>query len=779
MADIEVIKGAATGDSPADKLSQAYPKINRNFERLNTEAAEMKQQLDNIVNEPVPGKDIELVDARLSKGGTVFDTLKKRLDTSDDSLALLQTNKANKTDMDAMAAVVAQKANQSALEAAGVVIAQKADITYVNTQIANIGDGSPKGSFATLAALQAAYPTGTTGIYVVTGNGNWYYWNGSAWTSGGTYQSTGISNRSISPVKLNVNFDFFPVTSVFAKRTVDNAGNFIPSSSRYTSDYLAYQAEYVIINTDSAFEICVRLFDENKNVLYTSNFVGQQINMSDFLPTYPATHEFLIYVANAVDKDTIANGLEDRFASAIYVKTNNYPARKMELDDQNAVMRSYRLASWFDRFPKANFDKSVFTTDDRGYLKLASNISTTEFHKWLLYYKTDEQRKVFSVRGTFFAGTTGAETNRVFIESSDGRVIWFAVSTTSGGVVEAYALNKVDGTFIELPTVVPSQPYTYPLTPALMNFEVRLVGKAAFLYVDGIFYKAVDLKERIGDKINRAGMACRGTADRQSILADFEVQYRPEKLMHISFDDTFSLLKQLTTNEASYTSLFDHSTFAFLRDMHNTYGAVFTFYLFYARTDDTFTMANVTTKFKSEFMANASWLKFGYHSLYEDTRSANLTDAELITNVNEMHAAITNFAGADSIDKIVRFGYFSVNQSALIALNSANLILGALTADDNRADNSGLSDGPLVTVQNYDRYSDLQHNIHYFRSETRFDGTSGETLVGRLNQLYNDVNNSEQYILFAHSVLNEPITAALEWAYKKGDIRFGFPMNIV
>ncbi len=69
-------------------------------------------------------------------------------------------------------------------------LAEKAKITDVNTQIASVASGSPKGVYATLALLQAAYPTGNTNIYIVTADGNWYYWNGSAWTAGGVYQST-------------------------------------------------------------------------------------------------------------------------------------------------------------------------------------------------------------------------------------------------------------------------------------------------------------------------------------------------------------------------------------------------------------------------------------------------------------------------------------------------------------------------------------------------------------------------------------------------------------
>lgn len=53
-----------------------------------------------------------------------------------------------------------------------------------------VSGGAPTEVFTTLANLESTYPDGAPGIFVVTENGNWYYWNGSAWTSGGAYQST-------------------------------------------------------------------------------------------------------------------------------------------------------------------------------------------------------------------------------------------------------------------------------------------------------------------------------------------------------------------------------------------------------------------------------------------------------------------------------------------------------------------------------------------------------------------------------------------------------------
>ena len=93
---------------------------------------------------------------------------------------------------DELSSRVADKAEQTDLTATNNAVDLKADKTYVDTQLQSVASGSPKGTYATVTDLQNAYPTGTDGIYVVIDNGNWYYWDGAAWVSGGVYQSTGL-----------------------------------------------------------------------------------------------------------------------------------------------------------------------------------------------------------------------------------------------------------------------------------------------------------------------------------------------------------------------------------------------------------------------------------------------------------------------------------------------------------------------------------------------------------------------------------------------------------
>jgi len=101
-------------------------------------------------------------------------------------------------------------------------ITEKAKTVDMNTalasrdaQIASLASGSPT-PFATLALLQADITANTTlgkaKNYLNLADGYLYYWNGTAWTKGWLYQSTGIANGSITMAMTDstIKNDLFP-----------------------------------------------------------------------------------------------------------------------------------------------------------------------------------------------------------------------------------------------------------------------------------------------------------------------------------------------------------------------------------------------------------------------------------------------------------------------------------------------------------------------------------------------------------------------------------------
>lgn len=122
----------------------------------------------------------------------------------------------------------------------------------INSQIASLSSviqsaasGSPKDVYPNLTALQNAYPTGTSGIYVVSADGKWYYWNSSSesWTAGGQYLSTADSvpeTRKICGLTLEQDISNTDLENAFC----DN--DFIEGSGSPVKDkLLASMFEYV------------------------------------------------------------------------------------------------------------------------------------------------------------------------------------------------------------------------------------------------------------------------------------------------------------------------------------------------------------------------------------------------------------------------------------------------------------------------------------------------------------------------------------------------------
>ena len=101
------------------------------------------------------------------------------------------------------AAAAANASNVSAVSAAQCSATATAAAVSAAASLALTNNSAPVAIYSTTTALAAAHPTGASGIYLVTADGHWYYWSGSAWTSGGVYQATGIADASVTPRSLD------------------------------------------------------------------------------------------------------------------------------------------------------------------------------------------------------------------------------------------------------------------------------------------------------------------------------------------------------------------------------------------------------------------------------------------------------------------------------------------------------------------------------------------------------------------------------------------------
>lgn len=153
--------------------------LNAGRNAINNKIADMDKRVNRIL-ESSGDSNAETKDARYDKEQDVYYNL------LGDRLDALSRDKETKEEADQKLAL---KADKLFVDNAVETIEIKVDA---------LASGAPKGVYATVAALQTAFPSGNSNNYIVSADGKWYYWNGSAWTAGTVYQSMVLADGSVT-----------------------------------------------------------------------------------------------------------------------------------------------------------------------------------------------------------------------------------------------------------------------------------------------------------------------------------------------------------------------------------------------------------------------------------------------------------------------------------------------------------------------------------------------------------------------------------------------------
>ena len=163
-------------------------------------------------------------------------------------------------------------------------------------------NGSPKGVYPTLSALQSAHPTGAPGVYVLTSDGKWYYWNSTTWTVGGQYQSSGVLLNSIGVV--NTNFlvrgkNLFNKNACQDGYALNNAtNNYAPyaNAPATLSDFIQVDASAsYYCNVNNGYLV---YYDAGKNVISGVNYPAYPV-------TTPSNCQYIRFHSSIVNKPSI------------------------------------------------------------------------------------------------------------------------------------------------------------------------------------------------------------------------------------------------------------------------------------------------------------------------------------------------------------------------------------------------------------------------------------------------------------------------------------------
>lgn len=258
--------------------------------------------------------------------------------------------------------------------------------TSIRTLVQSLTNASPKGVYATLLELETAYPTGTTGIYLVSADGHWYYWDGEEWADGGAYMTANpdselsltsnnaaensVITKNILETKLPSNFGLKKNAFSITEQSINLASykgkkasiwlkgeaskNIFPLlvDGTYTNNSLTVVVQNGVITSavktsgsDSTLEI---MFRESFEVRTTEQFIlGYKMTQSS------GTSDFLIYLRSS------SSGLSN-FISLNRNKTQSdifYPTA-------NGTVDRIRIFQLSNQAYNITFDTPIYMNED-------------------------------------------------------------------------------------------------------------------------------------------------------------------------------------------------------------------------------------------------------------------------------------------------------------------------------------------------------------------------------------------------------------------------------
>lgn len=215
--------------------------------------------------------------------------------------------------------------------------------------------------------------------------------------------------------------------------------------------------------------------------------------------------------------------------------------------------------------------------------------------------------------------------------------------------------------------------------------------------------------------VDNWGTCARGPVVKNGMT--FTPDFADAMYMHLSFDDVEYSLTNLAKH--SYDSIYEEPFFAWLKDLHETYGAKFSLYTYTSVLTE---HRDALKVYQKEFAEAEDWLKFGLHAEEKDTDFSGYTAEEGAAAWDEFVKEVVQITGtSDSVDRMPRLHAFAGSKEALKGMQGAtNGALGFLAADDAR--NSyylGAENSQYLYTNDY--YIDQTNNQVFVATDLRLD----------------------------------------------------------
>lgn len=258
----------------------------------------------------------------------------------------------------------------------------------VNNKVDALASGSP------IPVTSTSEMTDTTKVYLLLSDGNWYYNNGTNWVVGGTYQSTGIGNNSITAEKLE-------------EKLRDSIGIRVPELS-FTSGY--YRNSVGAKNTNNSYSLSNAIRLKENEIIYFCSNAGASTSVSVITGIYEN---------------------ENPIAPSNYLKVRNI----------GDVLNVYKFKAPFDMY----VDLCIFNTNNYSYCFIDENEARTDIY---------EKMKGYRIPETDFETNAGHYANGGDLLVNDNYSVSEPIALNSGEIIRFHAMGE--GSVISLLRLVQS-----------------------------------------------------------------------------------------------------------------------------------------------------------------------------------------------------------------------------------------------------------------------------------------------------------------------------------
>ncbi len=230
--------------------------------------------------------------------------------------------------------------------------------------------------------------------------------------------------------------------------------------------------------------------------------------------------------------------------------------------------------------------------------------------------------------------------------------------------------------------------------------------------------------------------------------------------VHLSIDDVITSLKTLHSELPK--SVFDIPLFNYIKELHHTYGAVFTLYIF-ENDGKEFNVSSVPQKYFGE-IGDESFLKFGYHG-YKNVGS--IKDLKLFAR--EMDTINNTFPGPLLSKKIRLHRYIA--DADMVDILKQNGVKELLCRDDksvelfNAPPSYGLTEHDMINVGSSGVCKD---GMVYSKTHIQLELFDENSLLRRLSNLKDEKNLSVFTHEFCLPENKHLIKCALDTLNKQG-----------